>query len=543
MWHLAPAGGFAYPSHTMTFDMIIVGAGSAGCVLANRLSANPKLRVLLLEAGGPDRSPWIHIPLGYFKTMHNPRYDWCLKTQPCPSLNDRVMAWPRGKVLGGSSALNGLLYVRGQPQDYDHWRQLGNVGWGWEDVQPLFHKSCHPQTPEDGRLVVSQENIRQPIVDAWVKAACAAGYAYNPDYNGEEQEGVGYFHTTTHNGLRCSSATAFLKPIRQRPNLKVLTGAHATAINIENHRATAVRYRHRGQEQSARCRGEVILCAGAIASPMLLMRSGIGPAEHLQAMGIPPQIDSPDVGAGLQDHLQARPVYKCTVPTINDQAHSLWRKGLMALEFALLRRGTMTMAASLGVAFLRTREGLAGPDIQFHIQPWSADAPGDGPHRFSGFTASVCQLRPESRGFVRLSSKDPLAPPVIEPRYLDTATDQETLVSGVKIARTIAGHAPLRPMIVEEFLPGATVKSDADILAWIRGNAVTIYHPTGTCRMGQDARAVVCERLKVRIPGGRVEGLRIADCSIMPQIVSGNTNAPAIMIGEKAAQMILEDQL
>ena len=530
----------------MEADYVIVGAGSAGCVLANRLSANPDVKVILLEAGGRDLNPWIHIPVGYFKTMHNPAVDWCYRTEPDPGLNGRQLDWPRGKVLGGSSSLNGLLYVRGQPQDYDRWAQMGNPGWAWDDVLPLFKRSENQERGADdfhgteGPLSVSNMRLSRPICDAWVEAAQAAGYPFNPDYNGATQEGVGYFQLTTRNGRRCSSAVAFLNPARSRPNLKIVTRAAASRILFDGKRATGVAYRDAGGiEHTVKARVEVILSSGAIGSPQLLMVSGIGEADHLREHGITVRHDLKGVGKNMQDHLQARLVFKCKEPTLNDEVRSLLDQARIAVKYALNRRGPMAMAASLATGFMRTGDHVDTPDIQFHVQPWSADSPGAGVHPFSAFTMSVCQLRPESRGMIRLASSDAAVYPKIHPNYLSTETDCRTIVEGIKIARRIARHDPLTDKISEEFRPDAALDVDDydGTLNWARNNSTTIYHPTGTCKMGQGRDAVVDARLRVHGIGN----LRVVDCSIMPEIVSGNTNAPAIMIGEKASDMILED--
>jgi choline dehydrogenase len=531
----------------LSADYVIVGAGSAGCVLANRLSADPGTSVILMEAGGRDWNPWIHIPVGYFKTMHNPSVDWCYRTEPDPGLNGRALDWPRGKVLGGSSSLNGLLYVRGQPQDYDRWAQMGNPGWGWDEVLPLFKRSERQERGADdyhgdeGELSVSNMRLQRPICDAWVAAAQEAGYPFNPDYNGAEQEGVGYFQLTAHNGRRCSSAVAFLNPARKRENLTILTKAQASRITFDGTRATGVAYRDRsGAEHVIRANAEVILSSGAIGSPHLMMLSGLGEAAHLREHGIEPLRDLPGVGRNMQDHLQARLVFKCNEPTLNDEVRSLFDQARIALKYAMFRAGPMAMAASLAVGFMRTGPQVETPDIQFHVQPWSADSPGEGVHPFSAFTMSVCQLRPESRGTVRLASGDPKRYPTIHPNYLSTETDCRTVVEGVRIARRIARHAPLSTKISQEFRPDASLDLDdyEGTLDWARNYSTTIYPPTGTCKMGQGGDAVVDARLRVH----GITGLRIADCSIMPEIVSGNTNAPAIMIGEKAADMIREDR-
>lgn len=531
----------------LSADYVIVGAGSAGCVLANRLSKDPSIKVVLMEAGGRDWNPWIHIPVGYFKTMHNPSVDWCYRTEPDPGLNGRRLDWPRGKVLGGSSSLNGLLYVRGQPQDYDRWQQMGNAGWGWDHVLPLFKRSENQERGADefhgdqGPLSVSNMRLQRPICDAWVAAAQEAGYPFNSDYNGATQEGVGYFQLTARNGRRCSAAVAFLNPIRNRPNLTILTRAQASRILFDGTRATGVAYRYgAGAEQIVRAGAEVIVSSGAIGSPQLLMVSGIGEAAQLKEHGIDVLRDLPAVGKNMQDHLQARLVFKCNEPTLNDEVRSLTNKAQIALKYAMFRSGPMAMAASLATGFMRTGDHVETPDIQFHVQPWSADSPGAGVHPFSAFTMSVCQLRPESRGEIRLASADPSTHPTIHPNYLSTEADCRTIVEGINIARRIARCEPLSHKISEEFRPDDTLDMDdyEGTLDWARNNSTTIYHPTGTCKMGLGSDAVVDSRLRVH----GIAGLRVADCSIMPEIVSGNTNAPAIMIGEKASDMILDDR-
>ena len=529
---------------SLEFDYVIVGAGSAGCVIANRLSANPYVSVALIEAGGEDRSPWIHIPVGYFKTMGSPKTDWCYRTQPDPGLNGRSIDWPRGKVLGGSRSINGLLYVRGQPQDFDHWRQLGNAGWSWENVLPLFRRAENwegtpsPERGVGGPLNVSENKVDREIIGAWVDAAAKAGFRRTDDYNREDQEGAGFFQMTMKNGMRCSAAKAYLKPIRSRKNLHIITHAHTDKIEFDGKRAVAVMARVRGKSQRIKAGREIVLSAGSIGSPQILMLSGIGDQNDLGKHGIKPTHHLPGVGRNLQDHLQARPIFKCSASTINTETRNPLQLVSIALEYAFKRSGPMAMAASLGTAFLKTHDGLETPDIQFHVQPFSADSVVEGSHKFSAFTASVLQLRPESAGHLELVSANADDYPAIHPNYLSTKTDCNTIVAGIKIARSICQTDPVKSLITEEYTPGAAVADDDDaaILDWARNTATTIYHPTGTCKMGQDEMAVVDEKLRVY----GVQGLRVADASIMPVITSGNTNAPTIMIGEKLSDLILE---
>ena len=524
-------------------DYVVAGAGSAGCALAARLSEDPSTNVLLLEAGGKDTNPWIHVPVGYFKTMHDPRTDWCYRTEPEPSLNGRSLDWPRGKVLGGSSSINGLLYVRGQPRDFDHWRQLGNAGWSFEDVLPYFIKAEDQERGADewhgagGPLGVSDMRVRRDVCDAFIAGAEEIGIPRNADVNGANQEGAGYFQLTMRKGFRCSTAAGYLRPARRRPNLRIVTGAHVHRLCFEGRRAVGVRYAVGAEVHEARARAEVLLCAGAIGSPQILQLSGVGPTDLLARHGIEPVHDLPGVGGNLQDHLQLRAVYKCTRPTLNDEVNHPLRKMLIGIEYILKRSGPMSMGASQVYAFVRTRPELETPDIQFHFQPLSADKPGEGLHRFSAFTSSVCQLRPESRGRVRIKHPDPYAYPAIEPNYLATALDRETAVAGLRMTRAIAGTRAMRPFVEEELLPGPEAHTDEKLLEAARGIAETIYHPVGTCAMGQGSNAVVDERLRVHGIGG----LRVVDASVMPVITSGNTNAPTIMIAEKAADMIRAD--
>ena len=524
-------------------DYVIVGAGSAGCVLANRLSEDPGTKVLLLEAGGRDVNPWIHIPVGYFKTIHNPSTDWCYKTEPDAGLNGRSVQWPRGKVLGGSSSINGLLYIRGQPQDFDQWRQLGNQGWSWDEVLPYFlraedqERGASPLHGVGGPLGVSDSRIQRDICEAFIVAGEQVGLPRRDDFNEEEQTGVGYFQQTARNGRRCSTAVGYLNPARKRTNLEIATNAHCTGIEFRRKRAIAVTYQRGGERIRAHANREILLCAGAIGSPQILQLSGVGNAKHLRPLGIRVERHLPGVGANLQDHLQIRGVYKSTVPTLNDEAATLPRRMKIGLEYLLYRSGPMSMAASLVCAFAKTRPELETPDIQFHIQPLSADKPGEGLHAFSAFTSSVCQLRPESRGHIAITSTDPMAYPAIHGNYLSTVTDRQTVVAGMRFSRQIAAAPALAPFVSEEWLPGVHLQTDDELLEHARDVGQTIYHPVGTCKMGADPGAVVDERLRVH----GLAGLRVVDASIMPTITSGNTNAPTIMVAEKAADMLKAD--
>lgn len=529
---------------TPIFDYIIVGAGSAGCVLANRLSANGKSNVLLLEAGPKDNYLWIHIPIGYAKTMFNPKYNWCFYTEPDPGMNNRKIYWPRGKVLGGSSAINGLIFVRGQPQDYDNWAQLGNRGWGWNDVLPYFIRSERNQRGASslhgatGELGISDVGEPHELAEAFITAAEQAGIPRNNDFNGESQEGAGYYQLTTWRGWRCSTAVGYLKPARRRANLRVEAEALATRVLFEGKCAVGISYRQKGQEQQARASRAVILCAGALQSPQLLQLSGIGDAVFLKNQGIDVVHDLPGVGENLQDHLQIRVIHRCTKRiTTNDDMRSLLRKLRMGLKYILFRSGPLSIGINQAGAFVRTRPEVTRPDIQFHFAALSADMPGAPLHNFSGFTSSVCQLRPQSRGTVMIKSRDPLEPPAMQPNYLSSEVDRHTVVAALKVARKIAASPALHAYIVDEYMPGKDVQSDEKLLEFARNTGVTIFHPSGTCKMGSDSAAVVDERLRVH----GVQGLRVVDCSIMPTLVSGNTHAPVVMIAEKAADMVLED--
>src|ERR1700731_2169301 len=525
-------------SETLEFDYVIVGAGSAGCVLANRLSADGKNSVLLLEAGPRDTNLWIHVPLGYGRLFKEKTVNWMYQTEPEPGLDGRSVFQPRGKVLGGSSSINGLLYVRGQHEDYDRWRQNGNYGWGFDDVLPYFKKAENQQRGADdfhgsgGPLPVSDLGHPDPLSAAFIIAAAETGLPVNPDFNGALQEGAGFFQTTTRHGRRASAAVAYLRPAKNRSNLRVETSALAQRVVFEGRRADAVEYRQAGALKTARARREILVSGGAFNSPQLLQLSGVGPPDLLRKHGIEVVLDAPGVGQNLQDHMQVR------VVTLNDIVNNPARKILAGLRYAAFRTGPLTIAAGTSGAFFKTNPRLATPDIQIHFLPFSTDKMGEKLHPVSGFTASVCQLRPESRGSLRIKSEDPTAPPEIRINYLASDVDRATNVEGLKILRKIL-HAPaLAPYVVEEVDPGDKITSNEALLAYCRARGSTIYHPTSTCRMGSDPLAVVDQRLRVR----GIDGLRVVDASVMPDLVSGNTNAAIIMIAEKASDMILQDR-
>lgn len=525
-------------------DFVVVGAGSAGCVLANRLTAEGRHKVVLIEAGGRDRSPWIHVPLGYGKLFKDARVNWLYKTEPQAELNGRIIYQPRGKVLGGSSSINGLVYIRGQHEDFDGWRQLGCAGWSFEDVLPYFKRSEDQARGADqfhgqgGPLCVSDATEPHPLCDAFIEACAQAGLPRNEDFNGARQEGAGYFQTTSRRGRRWSTAIGYLRPALARPNLNVLTEALTTRVLFEGRRAVGVEYRRAGATRRLRARREVVLSGGAINSPQLLQLSGVGPGDLLREHGIAVVADRPAVGDNLQDHFQVRIVLRCKQPiTMNDELRTLFGRAKVGLRYALHRKGPLTVSAGYAAAFFRTEARLATPDIQVHFLTLSTDRMGEKLHAFSGFTASVCQLRPESRGTLRIVSPDPTEPPAIDPRYLSAELDRRTNVEAFKKLRAILRKPALEPFVAAEYAPGDGVSTDDEILAYAREFGTTIYHPTCSCRMGGDPDSVVDERLHVR----GVEGLRVVDGSIMPNVVSGNTNAAIIMIGEKGSDMILEE--
>jgi choline dehydrogenase len=531
-------------SETLEFDYVIVGAGSAGCVLANRLSANGRNSVLLLEAGPKDTNLWIHVPLGYGKLFKEKTVNWMYQTEPEPGLDGRSVFQPRGKVLGGSSSINGLLYVRGQHEDYDRWRQRGNAGWGYDDVLPYFRKAENQQRGADkyhgsgGPLPVSDLGHPDPLSAAFIAAAAETGLPINPDFNGATQEGAGFFQTTTRGGRRASTAVAYLRPAKSRSNLRVETAALAQRILFEGRRARAVEYRQNGALRTASARKEILVSGGAYNSPQLLQLSGVGPAELLKQHGIEIVLDAPGVGSDLQDHLQVRLVTRCSQPvTLNDILNHPVRRVMAGARYAAFRKGPLTIAAGTSGAFFKTDPRLATPDIQIHFLPFSTDRMGEKLHSFSAFSASVCQLRPESRGSLRIKSADPAAAPEIRINYLATETDRAAFIDGIKILRKILAAPALKPYAVDEIHPGPKVTRDEEILAFCRKTGSTVYHPTSTCRMGNDPLAVVDQRLRLR----GIEGLRVVDASVMPDLMSGNTNAPTIMIAEKASDMILED--
>lgn len=530
-----------------TFDYVIIGAGSAGCVLANRLSKDPRNSVCLLEAGGKDNWIWFHIPVGYLFAIGNPRADWMFKTEAEAGLNGRILNYPRGKVLGGCSAINAMIYMRGQREDYDNWRQMGLEGWGWDDVRSIFrdHLDHYLGAGEHhgagGEWRVEAPRMRWEILDSFIEAAVEAGIPRVSDFNTGSNEGISYFHVNQKNGRRWSAARGFLRPALSRPNLKVETHAHATRILFEGKRAIGVEILQNGNLRRILARKEVILSAGAIASPQLLQLSGIGNGTFLQEHGIEVVHHLPGVGENLQDHLQLRPIFRVSgVRTLNEEYRSLVKKGQMALEYALFRRGPLTMAPSQLGAFTRSSQDYATPNLQFHIQPLSLDKFGEDPHPFPAFTASVCNLRPTSRGTVRIRSGKAGEPPAIRPNYLSTEEDQRVAVDALHLVRRIVSMPALQRYSPEEYKPGPQLTTDEELLNGARDIGTTIFHPVGTAKMGTDSDPMAVTDARLRVRG--IESLRVIDASVMPTITSGNTNSPTLMIADKGAAMILEDQ-
>ncbi|MBN9041160.1 MAG: choline dehydrogenase [Rhizobiales bacterium 62-47] len=529
------------------FDYIIAGAGTAGCVTANRLSADPNKRVLLLEAGGNDNWIWFHIPVGYLFAIGNPRSDWMFKTEPEPGLNGRALNYPRGKVIGGCSAINGMISMRGQAADYDHWRQLGLTGWGWDDVLPVFKQledhflGASDHHAAGGGWRIEEQRLTWKILDAIRDAAAEMGIRRSPDFNTGDNEGVGYFHVNQRRGQRWSAARGFLKPVLNRSNLRLETGVLIDRLIIENGRAVGIRFSQGGEVVEARTKGEVILCTGAIGTPALLLRSGIGPSEWLAPLGIDTVLERRGVGGNLQDHLQQRAIYKVTgAKTLNETYHSLIGRGMMGVDYVLRRRGPMTMAPSQLGIFTRSNADRERANIQFHIQPLSLEKFGDPLHPFPAVTVSACNLQPTSRGTVRLRSVRPDDAPMIAPNYLATDADRQVAADAIRVTRRLMKQSALSSYRPEEYLPGPSVGDDDASLAKAAGDiGTTIFHPVGTAKMGlaSDPMAVVDERLRVHGIGS----LRVVDASVMPTITSGNTNTPTAMIAAKAAGMILQD--
>jgi len=525
------------------FDYIIVGAGTAGCLLANRLSADQNVRVLLLEAGGKDNWIWFHIPVGYLYSQGNPRADWCFKTESDPGLNGRSLNYTRGKVLGGCSTINGMIYMRGQAADYDHWRQLGNVGWSWDDVLPVFKKTEDHFAGNsdlhgaDGEWRVEEPRISWEILDAFRDAAAEIGIPRIDDFNGGDNEGSAYFQVNQRKGVRWHAAKAFLKPIRNRDNLTVVTRAQTERLILDGNRVTGVQFRQGRELKFASAHAEVILSAGAIGSPQILQLSGIGPGQLLTKHGIEVKHELSGVGENLQDHLQLRLAYKVqNIQTLNEMSQSLLNKAKMAIDYALFRRGPLTMAPSQLGAFAKSSEEFATANLQYHVQPLSLKKFGEPLDPFPAFTASVCNLRPESRGHVRISSTDPGTAPEIQLNYLGADKDKRVAADAIRLTRRIVLETEtMKPYQPEEFMPGPEARSEDELVKAAGDIGTTIFHPVSTCKMGADPAAVVDDQLRVH----GIENLRIADASIMPKITSGNTNSPTLMIAEKAAAMIL----
>jgi choline dehydrogenase len=522
-------------------DFIVVGAGSAGCVLANRLTADPQTQVLLLEAGGKDTNHWIHIPAGFYKNIFNPAITWVYETEPLEALGGRTMQWPRGKVLGGSSSINGLIYIRGQKQDFDHWRQLGNTGWSYDDVLPYFRRAEHQERGSDdlhgtgGPLAVSDMKAAHELHDAFIAACQEAGHKFNPDFNGVEQEGCGTYQVTIRNRRRASTAVTYLRPAMKRPNLKVEVRALAQRVIFDGKRAIGLEYQQDGVVHRARARREVLLSGGSLQSPQLLQLSGVGPAALLKQHGIDVVHELPGVGENLQDHIGCKVIYKVRKPnTLNEISRSWWRQGRAGLEYILAGKGPLMMGAAPIGLFARTRPNSASPDCQYQFLAGSLDTPGAPMHPFPACQMVCIPCRPESRGWLRIRSPDPTVLPAMQPNYLGTQNDKDTMIAGMRTARAVFQTPTMKRICTEEFWPGADKDSDADWLEHVKNTGYTTFHQTSTCMMGTTPLSVVDAELKVH----GMEGLRVVDAAVMPTVISGNTNAATIMIAEKAAAMI-----